>query len=145
MKRPDPEMTCPTCGGVLLIDKTQSMGNHVVFSCVSCPYTEGLTEEGKPGEDCPWDRFYTLVKWDGRNPSAAVQWKGTNVCLDFHCSCGAQAHFDGYFCYAIQCAECGKIYAVHPEIKMIEMPKEMALAVTNTIQVLGGKGENNEG
>jgi len=25
-----------------------------------------------------------------------IQWKGTNVCLDFHCECGAHGHFNVY-------------------------------------------------
>lgn len=49
-------------------------------------------------------------------PHAFIQWKGTDVCLDFYCVCGAGGHFDGYFAYYIQCGECGKVY---------ETPQEM--------------------
>jgi hypothetical protein len=39
-------------------------------------------------------------------PSAFIQWKGTDVCMDFHCECGAFCHFDGDFCYVVQCPHC---------------------------------------
>lgn len=39
-------------------------------------------------------------------PSAYVQWKGTDVCMDFHCECGAFCHFDGDFAYVVQCPHC---------------------------------------
>ena len=35
-----------------------------------------------------------------------VQWKGTNVCLDFWCACGAQIHHDGEFAYHLVCPYC---------------------------------------
>lgn len=44
------------------------------------------------------------------DPHAFVQWKGTNVCMDFHCNCGAFCHFDGYFAYAVRCPHCKTIW-----------------------------------
>lgn len=41
-------------------------------------------------------------------PSAFVQWKGTDICVDLHCECGYHGHFDGFFAYGLRCAECGK-------------------------------------
>lgn len=41
---------------------------------------------------------------------AFVQWKGTDVCMDFWCDCGAQCHFDGYFAYAVRCPHCKTIW-----------------------------------
>ena len=43
-------------------------------------------------------------------PSAFVQWKGTSVCMDFHCECGAFCHFDGDFAYAVKCPHCGAVW-----------------------------------
>lgn len=43
---------------------------------------------------------------DATKPSAFVQWKNTNVCMDFHCDCGAHCHFDGYFANAVKCQHC---------------------------------------
>lgn len=39
-----------------------------------------------------------------------IQYKGTDLCADIHCSCGAQYHFDGWFCYFVKCMECGAVY-----------------------------------
>lgn len=43
-------------------------------------------------------------------PSAYIQWKGTDVCMDFHCECGAFCHFDGDFAYVVKCPHCGSIW-----------------------------------
>ena len=37
--------------------------------------------------------------YDGQpNPRAYVQWKGTDVCMDFHCDCGAALPFRRLLC-----------------------------------------------
>jgi hypothetical protein len=41
---------------------------------------------------------------------AFIQWKGTDVCMDFYCDCGAHCHFDGYFAYAVKCPHCEQIW-----------------------------------
>ncbi len=41
-----------------------------------------------------------------------IQWKGTDVCCDIHCDCGAHLHFDGFFMYAFRCPECKQLYEV---------------------------------
>lgn len=43
---------------------------------------------------------------DTPNPHAFVQWQGTDVCMDFHCKCGAHCHFDGFFAYVVECPHC---------------------------------------
>ena len=43
-------------------------------------------------------------------PHAFIQWKGTDVCMDFHCECGAHCHFDGDFAYAVKCPHCNTIW-----------------------------------
>ena len=36
-----------------------------------------------------------------------IQWKGTDLCMDFNCpDCGAFSHFDGFFAYNIECSGC---------------------------------------
>lgn len=44
----------------------------------------------------------------GPKPEVFIQWKGTDVCLDFTCECGFTGHFDGYFAYVLRCRGCGK-------------------------------------
>ena len=48
----------------------------------------------------------------GREPKATafIQWKGTDVCCDFTCTCGHQAHIDAGFMYYVRCPECGSIW-----------------------------------
>lgn len=55
-----------------------------------------------------------------------IQWKGTNVCLDATCVCGASGHIDGSFAYYFRCIECGRRYALGPTIKLIELTDEQA-------------------
>lgn len=133
-------MRCPECNGILIIDARQSGGSRLVFVCTKCSRTEILIDRGKRNSrNSSWGRFYDLVNSTPSPPSASIQWKGTDVCLDFYCDCGAQSHFDGYFCYAIQCAQCGKIYGLRPEIKLVEIHKDVAVGVSNCIQVLKGE------
>lgn len=49
---------------------------------------------------------WVLQRNPDEEPSIYVQWKGTDVCLDFYCPCGEQSHYDGYFAYAIECPAC---------------------------------------
>jgi hypothetical protein len=51
------------------------------------------------------------------DPYAFIQWKGTDVCMDFHCECGAHNHFDGYFAYAVKCPHCGTIWEMPHYLK----------------------------
>lgn len=41
---------------------------------------------------------------------AFIQWKGTDVCLDFRCECGAIGHFDGFFAYQLRCGACSRVW-----------------------------------
>jgi len=41
---------------------------------------------------------------------AFIQWKGTDVCCDFTCTCGAGGHIDTLFMYCVRCPECGKLW-----------------------------------
>lgn len=43
-------------------------------------------------------------------PHAFIQWKGTDVCMDFHCECGAHCHFDGGFAYTVKCPHCNVVW-----------------------------------
>lgn len=52
-------------------------------------------------------------------PYAFIQWKGTDVCLDFYCDCGYQGHFDGYFAYRIRCVQCGKEWDTPHSVKVV--------------------------
>ena len=55
-----------------------------------------------------------------------IQWKGTNVCMDMHCACGAHTHFDGEFFYHFECPVCHAKYAVGQNVKLIPLTPEQA-------------------
>lgn len=50
-----------------------------------------------------------------------IQWKGTDLCMDFSCKCGGQNHFDGYFAYTIKCPDCGAVYKLNTSVEMNEI------------------------
>ena len=63
-----------------------------------------------------WDKQH---RFD--NPSAWIQWKGTDVCMDIHCSCGELTHVDAEFAYHVKCGACGKVYFCNGHIQLIEL------------------------
>jgi hypothetical protein len=66
--------------------------------------------------------------------SAHIQWKGTEACLDFVCSCGAQGHFDGFFAYALRCSNCGRIYELPDTLLIVEV----AHTERNVVDIIAG-------
>lgn len=54
-------------------------------------------------------------------PSAFIQWKGTNVCMDCYCLCGWHFHIDAEFAYAVQCPQCNRRYEMSAVIEMREI------------------------
>lgn len=62
-------------------------------------------------------RFFRKKKKPNQSP-AFIQWKGTDVCLDFWCKCGAHNHYDGYFAYRIVCGQCKTKYELNPNIEV---------------------------
>ena len=54
-------------------------------------------------------------------PGGRVQWKGTDVCMDFDCACGEMFHVDGYFASSVECPECHRMYALDWHINVIEI------------------------
>lgn len=56
------------------------------------------------------------------NASGFIQWKGTDVCLDFHCpKCCTHNHYDDYFAYTIQCGGCKTNFALSPKVEVVEL------------------------
>lgn len=53
---------------------------------------------------------------NGSEARMFIQWKGTDVCLDFYCPCGHDGHVDGNFAYAVQCSECEAIYELGTQV-----------------------------
>jgi hypothetical protein len=57
----------------------------------------------------------------GEPGSTFIQWKGTDVCMDLICPCGASHHFDMGFLYAYRCPACGKTYELGTEVTVTEV------------------------
>jgi hypothetical protein len=55
-----------------------------------------------------------------------IQWKGTDVCMDFHCKCGLHMHFDCEFLYFVRCSGCGTDYMMSSQVMAIETPPHLA-------------------
>lgn len=64
-------------------------------------------------------------------PHGWIQWKGTDVCMDVYCKCGAQYHIDETFAYNIKCPKCGTVYACNGHIEFIELEEEPEHCVIN--------------
>jgi hypothetical protein len=64
-------------------------------------------------------------------PHGWIQWKGTDVCIDVHCSCGAFAHFDGDFLYYYKCPNCKKKFAVGQTVIFYPLTDDEVETVNN--------------
>lgn len=85
-----------------------------------------MSDETMPVRKWP-DDFLDADRMDG--PAGWIQWKGTDVCMDVTCACGAAGHFDGDFVYFLRCPECGRVYSVGQSVRLYEMtPEEVAAA-----------------
>lgn len=70
----------------------------------------------------PWDRQAVPEGTHGW-----IQWKGTEVCMDFYCNkCGQRSHIDDEFVYHIKCPTCSTVYMCNGHIQMIELSEEEA-------------------
>ncbi|MES2382335.1 MAG: hypothetical protein V4538_14915 [Bacteroidota bacterium] len=78
------------------------------------------------------DEAWKLQETYAGKPHGWIQWKGTNVCMDFHCECGNFAHIDADFAYFIKCHVCNRIYMCNGHIEMIEIEKEPDNCVIET-------------
>lgn len=55
-------------------------------------------------------------------PNCFIQWKGTDVCMDFRCTCGQHYHIDAEFAYALHCVKCDTLW----EMPSILYPRKIA-------------------
>lgn len=52
-------------------------------------------------------------------PFGWIQWKGTDVCMDVHCACGAFLHIDASFAYYIRCPHCDQLYRCGEFVQLV--------------------------
>lgn len=53
-----------------------------------------------------------------------IQWKGTEVCMDFHCPCGHHGHIDSGFAYFVECGGCGALFELGTAVDVRRVPKD---------------------
>ena len=62
------------------------------------------------------------ANWDiSKHCRNYIQWKGTDVCMDFHCMCGNSIHIDDDFVYAVKCLSCNTVWELGTEVQVTEL------------------------
>jgi len=70
----------------------------------------------------------------GTGPTHAfVQWKGTDVCMDFNCECGDFGHLDTMFAYFVKCQSCGTVW----EMPCMLFPRKVEANGRDTVEANG--------
>jgi hypothetical protein len=64
-------------------------------------------------------------------PHGWIQWKGTDVCMDLHCECGAHGHVDAEFAYFYKCLSCGTVYAVGSSVRLYKIDPNHVAKITD--------------
>jgi transcription elongation factor Elf1 len=74
------------------------------------------------------DGEHPFARPEGSDADMFIQWKGTEVCLDFNCPCGHEGHVDAGFAYFVECGGCGAVYQMGTQViaKRVE-PGERAV------------------
>lgn len=54
----------------------------------------------------------------GQPLSTFIQWKGTDLCMDWFCEVGHQNHWDGDFAYKISCDSCLREYYPESSVRL---------------------------
>lgn len=80
-----------------------------------------------------WEEHYDFIKREAgetrdemQRPFGVIQWKGTTVCMDVHCACGAHLHADAEFMYYVECPHCRRLYALGFKVNLVELTGEQA-------------------
>ena len=55
----------------------------------------------------------------GTDATMFIQWKGTEVCLDFYCPCGHRGHLDAGFAYFVRCPACETVFEMGTQVLAI--------------------------
>ncbi len=71
---------------------------------------------------------YDKAEYERPAPNAFIQWKGTDVCGDYYCTCGASWHIDSDFVYFVRCPACKQGYQVGCKVTLYPLtPDQCAL------------------
>ena len=61
-------------------------------------------------------RAHPFTRPAGSEAETFIQWKGTDVCMDLHCPCGADGHVDASFAYFVRCPDCDTVYELGAQV-----------------------------
>ena len=89
-----------------------------------------------PGRPCATFRG-TFEPFPGTDAEMFIQWKGTDVCVDFYCPCGEMGHFDGMFAYYLRCPGCGSVYEMGTQVKARKLEAELDPSFSSVVKDLG--------
>lgn len=70
------------------------------------------------------DEAWDLQETYKGKPHGWIQWKGTNVCMDIHCTCGCLSHIDASFAYHVVCPACNQVYFCNGNIELIAIEEK---------------------
>lgn len=72
---------------------------------------------------------------DGR-PWAFVQWKNTELSMEFSCPCGLTGYIDDTLCYVVQCPRCDRRFELAPTVLVRPMDdSDPAVPATRVLRV----------
>jgi hypothetical protein len=69
---------------------------------------------------------YAKAEYEAPRPNVFIQWKGTQSCCDYYCTCGEQWHLDTDFAYYTRCPACKQAYRVGCNITLYPLTPEQA-------------------
>ena len=89
--------------------------------------TEQIVNTWGHAHGCDNDHISRTIHEDRiRGPHASIQWKGTDVCMDVYCECGAHGHVDADFAYHYHCHACGQLWSVGANVRLHRLTREEA-------------------
>lgn len=59
---------------------------------------------------------HPFTRPEGSEADVFIQWKGTEVCMDFTCPCGAEGHVDASFAYFVHCPSCDTVFELGTQV-----------------------------
>ena len=103
-----------------LRSENDRLSKALVDACTTVEQCPPITDW--PGQPLQYDRS---VPKPGQG-HAWIQWKGTDVCMDVRCRCGAHGHVDASFAYFYKCLACGDTFAVGQTVRLYALDEEYA-------------------
>jgi hypothetical protein len=64
------------------------------------------------------EELWALQPVPDSDASMFIQWKGTELCVDFYCPCGHHGHYDGGFAYFLLCPNCETTYELGTQVRV---------------------------